>query len=115
MIKVISATIALIALININPAEARSISEDLATLKDKRLGCSAVKRRLKVYSKQFSSYNFAFAGRRAPTFTRIRGCGYAWNKSKGVAERNAMRNCREWEKTYGTGGGKYVCSLHKLK
>jgi len=74
-------------------------------------GCTAARHRIRSVRNQVEGYHFAFAGRKAATFTGIRGCGWAWNKDKAKAEAAAMRHCKEWEVKYGTGGGGKTCRI----
>ena len=110
------ATFGLLLALTSQPMEARaqSVSEELSALKNKIAGCTRAKRKLRNFQKKYKDYHFVFAGRKDRTITGIRGCGYAWNKNRNTARKNAMRNCKKWEKKYGTDGGKKTCRFFKL-
>ncbi|MEM7242484.1 MAG: hypothetical protein AAF429_09885 [Pseudomonadota bacterium] len=64
--------------------------------------------------KQYKHLHFSFAGRKAPTITGIRGCGYAWNTSEDTAKEQAMAQCKKSEERFGTGKGNRTCRFLPL-
>lgn len=114
MLRLIPTGMAIIALILFGTPAAKAQSDLETYLKNKVNGiggCSRVRGEFKILRKKYPSYHFAFAGRKDFTLSGIRGCGYAWNKNKDIANKTAMQNCKKWEEKYGTAGGKKTCSL----
>ncbi len=91
----------------------QKIEDELAARGATFGGCSNVRAGVRNLARSYPDYHFAFAGRKAPTITGIKGCGYAWNRDLAKAQANAMRLCRKSEVEYGTDGGKWTCRLMK--
>lgn len=89
----------------------QTVAAQLRVMGEKLGGCTAIRHRIRSANKQVSGHHFAFAGRKAATFSGIRGCGWAYSRNRAEAEAKAMQNCRKWEQEYGTGGGGKVCKL----
>ncbi len=113
-----SLAITLVAALHVTPpalaqsqAETIEIQTKLAKFKGSNFSCTKSRRALRRLTKEHPAYTFAFAGRKAPTITGIRGCGFAWNTNPDKARSVAMQNCKKWEIQYGTGGGKWTCRL----
>lgn len=102
---------AVVTAFHADSAQAQDPVKELAGLTNKLGGCSMAKAKIKQYRARYKDYRFAFAARNDNTLTGIKGCGYGIEKSQSKADALAMKNCREWEKTYGTDGGKKVCRL----
>lgn len=94
--------------------QAQDPIKELATLGNKIGGCSQIRNKLKIFQAKYKDYKFSFAARNDSTLTGIKGCGYGIDKKKSKADALAMKFCKEWEKTYGTDGGKKVCRLVEL-
>jgi len=72
-------------------------------------GCTAIRQVYRKLRREHPSYHFVFAGRRAPTITGMRGCGYAWGADLEKARAEAMAGCKRQEEKLGTNGGKRTC------
>lgn len=92
-------------------AQSKEIRGRIKEAAGKVFSCSNVRKELAKIASDYPAYHFAFAGRKAPTITGIRGCGYAWHTNENTAHIKALENCRKWESKLGTGNGKYTCRL----
>lgn len=96
----------------LSPIDEQAIKMRIDRAGGGNFGCTDMRKLFRVLRKDYPEVTFAFAGRRAPTITGMRGCGWSFDVDPATARQKAMTSCKREEAKRGTGpNGTRICRL----